>query len=54
MISPFDAGSRFGAIALLGLIALQIFRQRLALVPAMIAVAFTITLGAYLIFSAPF
>ncbi len=53
MISLLDAGFRIGAIALLGLIALQIFRQRVAVAPALIAVAFTITLGAYLICSAP-
>ena len=54
MIPLFDAGFRFGAIALLVLIAVQIFRQRHGLTPALIAVAFTITLSTYLICSAPF
>ena len=54
MIPLRDAGFRFGAIALLGLIALQIFRQSRSRMPAVIAVAFTVTLSAYLICSAPF
>ncbi len=49
-----DAGFRFGAIALLGLIAFQICRQSRSRMPAVIAVAFTVTLSAYLICSAPF
>jgi AraC-like DNA-binding protein len=54
VISLLDAGFRFGAIALLGLIALRIFQQRVAIMPALVAVAFTITLSAYLMCSAYF
>jgi AraC-like DNA-binding protein/uncharacterized membrane protein YhdT len=49
-----DAGFRFAAIALLGLLALQIFRQSRNRVPALVATVFSITLSAYLTCSAPF
>ena len=48
------AGFRFAAIALFGLLALQILRQNRHRVPALVATVFSITLSAYLICSAPF
>ena len=54
MIPLLDAGFRFGAIALLGLIAFQICRQSRSGMPALIAMTFVVTLSAYLICSAPF
>ena len=54
MIRWLDAGFRFSAMALLGLLALLIFRQSRSSMPALLAMAFTMTLSAYLICSSPF
>lgn len=54
MIWVLDAGFRFGAIGLLGLLALLIFRQSRGHTPALLAVAFATSLSAYLVCSAPF
>ena len=54
MTGLLDAGFRFGAIALLGLLALLIFRQSRSHTPARLAVAFAISLSAYLVCSALF
>ena len=54
MIRLFDAGFRFAAIALLALLALQIFRQSHSRRRALLAIAFATTLSAYLVCSAPF
>ena len=54
MIRLLDAGFRFGAMALLGLLALLIFRQSRSRTPALLAAAFATSLSAYLVCSAPF
>ena len=54
MIRLLDAGFRFGAMALLGLLALLIFRQSRSHPPALLAIAFATSLSAYLVCSALF
>ena len=54
MIRLLDVGFRFGTVALLGLLTLLIFRQSRSRMPALLAMAFTLTLSAYLVCSAPF
>jgi AraC-like DNA-binding protein len=54
MIKLLDIGFRFGAIALLGLLGLLIFRERHERLSSWIAIAFSAGLIAYLLCSAPF
>jgi hypothetical protein len=53
MIQLLDIGFRSGSIAMLGLVALLIFRQSQGRTPALLASAFAMSLSAYLVCSAP-
>lgn len=53
MIQLLDAGFRFSAMALLGLLALLIFRQSRSRMPVLLTMAFAMTLSAYLLCSSP-